>query len=749
MSVKNITPSLIKRVAPYRGARSSDSWNDTIDELATDIGGITSQWNTEIVPLLAGLPDGTVDANLNAFTKGLDGAQLYVDQNATVNTDNGEYWDIANSRPITTKETFDSIKSTIDNNYVTLTSLISDAVSGLTQEQKNAIGLEIFADDFVFSGVSMYTRGFTNQYNVQQLATDIYGGSVTPDGTGNPALTNSVKEMLGNLLLEHNGSWSGDAVVSHSIVNSDVAAGADIAQVKIDHSLVYNDSYAGVVANLEDDLNKLRTLVKGVKGTTAWDAAVSPGYSGGPTAMLSHLADHGTGVATATNPHGYKLEDIDQTNYLRDFTGQNTSDQNAPVYLSFNAISIQGASLETALNDIDDEIGTIQTGIAGNDTDIAELESFTGVDLTAAVFPDYGGDANYATGSLENAIELIDDVLFEAAADILVLEGSSFGADITALQGDVTDIRSFIGAVDGDTAPTYTSALIVTQSTPLESAVGELDSQLNTTNIAAGLNSSNLDSHVLDTGNPHAASTLLDLPHKYGYTSVVSGGPFLPTLEHWASDVEVEDFYAEFTESTVEMVLHEINSKVDEANVKGEGWNDLTVGGLAVETKGSDPPDLAELRNGMYLFAFAGTGATVEQAFTSFHILHDYKAGTKLYPHVHWTHNTATPSGDVHWQLDYIVAKGHDLGTFGAPTTITLTDTALPQYTHQIIETTEGNAISSTNIEPDTVILFRLYRDPANGSDTFENDAFLVQLDLHYESDGRKTNEKTSPFTKI
>jgi hypothetical protein len=94
------------------------------------------------------------------------------------------------------------------------------------------------------------------------------------------------------------------------------------------------------------------------------------------------------------------------------------------------------------------------------------------------------------------------------------------------------------------------------------------------------------------------------------------------------------------------------------------------------------------------------------------------------------------------------VARGHDLGTFPAPTTVTLQDTALAQYTHHIIETTEGNAIPSTNVEPDSVILFRIYRDPAHANDTFENDAFLVNFDLHFEADGQRTNEKVSPFTK-
>ena len=54
------------------------------------------------------------------------------------------------------------------------------------------------------------------------------------------------------------------------------------------------------------------------------------------------------------------------------------------------------------------------------------------------------------------------------------------------------------------------------------------------------------------------------LLHKYGYTTDLSGGPSLPaTGQHYATDIEVEDFYSEFTEATVEMVLHELNLKVE------------------------------------------------------------------------------------------------------------------------------------------------------------------------------------------
>ena len=182
--------------------------------------------------------------------------------------------------------------------------------------------------------------------------------------------------------------------------------------------------------------------------------------------------------------------------------------------------------------------------------------------------------------------------------------------------------------------------------------------------------------------------------------------------------------------------------------VPGRGWNDYLTSGLALPKGGSGQPTLKTFRGAIKQLAFTGTGGSTEESWTNIHILHDYTDGTKAYPHVHWSHNNASPSGDVVWKIAYSVSKGHSAGVFSAETIVTLQQTADAQYTHQIIETTEPNAIAATNLEPDTVIMMRIYRDPTDGNDDFEDDAFLLFIDLHIESDGNLTNEKITPFTK-
>ncbi len=178
------------------------------------------------------------------------------------------------------------------------------------------------------------------------------------------------------------------------------------------------------------------------------------------------------------------------------------------------------------------------------------------------------------------------------------------------------------------------------------------------------------------------------------------------------------------------------------------GWNDFIFPGLTFPRTASNAPVVAVFRGTLDMISFENGGAQPKETWAQIHVLHDYIDGTKIFPHIHWAHSVASPSGDVKWQIDYSVSKGHSGGIFPAPTTISLIQTAAAQYTHQIIETTTANAIPAAELEPDSVIMFRVYRDSSDPEDTFANDAFLIYFDIHYQSDLTLTNEKIRAFTK-
>ena len=116
--IAQIQIQLQKRIARARGQTSSASYNDTIDEISHDFANFANQWNNSLVPLMADLPDSTVDSAIDAFTNGLSGATMYIDADATL-AYHSSYYNTTEERPNTVYEQFVSI-------YTQMTSMQED-----------------------------------------------------------------------------------------------------------------------------------------------------------------------------------------------------------------------------------------------------------------------------------------------------------------------------------------------------------------------------------------------------------------------------------------------------------------------------------------------------------------------------------------------------------------------------------------------------------------------------------------------
>ena len=174
-------------------------------------------------------------------------------------------------------------------------------------------------------------------------------------------------------------------------------------------------------------------------------------------------------------------------------------------------------------------------------------------------------------------------------------------------------------------------------------------------------------------------------------------------------------------------------------------YDDYVISGLALKLRGVTDPDLVEFRNGLFLYAFDG-GTRVEEAYFSLHVLHGIKQGTTPTFHVHWSQNVASPSGNVKWQIDYSMAKGYGVSAFPAPTTLSVVQACPTQYYHMITDDDEMPLADITELEPDTLILGRIYRDPTDAEDTSTDDAFLIQIDMHYQRDKLGTSDRNRVF---
>lgn len=113
-----------KRNARKRGPTSSDNYNDSIDELAHDLAELSGQWNNRIVPFSSTVPDGSVDAAVDAFSNGLDGQNLYTDADSSASA-NPSYFNTAQSRPNTVFEQFQDVYTQVLDLEESLTNLIN------------------------------------------------------------------------------------------------------------------------------------------------------------------------------------------------------------------------------------------------------------------------------------------------------------------------------------------------------------------------------------------------------------------------------------------------------------------------------------------------------------------------------------------------------------------------------------------------------------------------------------------------
>lgn len=179
-------------------------------------------------------------------------------------------------------------------------------------------------------------------------------------------------------------------------------------------------------------------------------------------------------------------------------------------------------------------------------------------------------------------------------------------------------------------------------------------------------------------------------------------------------------------------------------------WNDLMVFPDATTKGGSNPPEWGSVfkknaggtSQGVYLWMFSPT--IEEELYITVQIPHDYKVGSDLHPHVHWTTATGTPSGsDVVWGIEYtIAAVGGTFPNTGILTSNTLvTECGTPSGTGQHL-ISPFSPVSGAGLGISSVLICRLFRVAGDAADTFPNTVGLLGFDIHYEQDTQGSREQ-------
>lgn len=168
------------------------------------------------------------------------------------------------------------------------------------------------------------------------------------------------------------------------------------------------------------------------------------------------------------------------------------------------------------------------------------------------------------------------------------------------------------------------------------------------------------------------------------------------------------------------------------ANGDATTWQDINLSGSSLATGSAAPGKVALDSSNILAYAFSGTNVTPDELHGSFEILHDYKEGTTIYPHVHWCPTTAG-AGNVKWQLEYIWINGS--GTFSSPTTVANTVSAGGVAWVEMRTPLPSTGISGSGKTMGSRFAFRLFRDAADAADTYAASAALLDIGIHYERD--------------
>jgi len=172
-------------------------------------------------------------------------------------------------------------------------------------------------------------------------------------------------------------------------------------------------------------------------------------------------------------------------------------------------------------------------------------------------------------------------------------------------------------------------------------------------------------------------------------------------------------------------------------------WNDLTVPAFSARP-GPTAPDFQNSPafggdSTLYYLSFNGAGSTpVEEVYFTVQMPHDWKEGSDIYPHVHFSPTDSnggdTNSRTVRWKLTYQWVNVD--GTFGSSATINMDKAFVPNtsvWAHLLAGT--ASPVSGSGKTISSMLVCRLFRDPADAADDYPQDAAFLYFDIHYEGD--------------
>lgn len=144
---------------------------------------------------------------------------------------------------------------------------------------------------------------------------------------------------------------------------------------------------------------------------------------------------------------------------------------------------------------------------------------------------------------------------------------------------------------------------------------------------------------------------------------------------------------------------------------------------------------------GVYTFTFEDVSASSEQeVYFSVQLPHNWKEGTAILPHVHWSPQTTGKTGAVVWGLEYTWVNYVAASPITFPATTIITNTSITvngstdQDKHLL---TQIGTITPDNTQNkiSSILMCRFFRKSGDAADTYNGNAAVLSVDFHYEID--------------
>jgi hypothetical protein len=207
--------------------------------------------------------------------------------------------------------------------------------------------------------------------------------------------------------------------------------------------------------------------------------------------------------------------------------------------------------------------------------------------------------------------------------------------------------------------------------------------------------------------------------------------------------VNSEENDLEFSEGTVNNKFGDSNNYSefeDDGTLTFKGnatvWNDIITNVANLRT-GNTAPTFSAFTGGIYGLRFDVSKA--DEVHGSIEIPHDYKEGSDLVVHAHWS-PTTTNTGNIVFGFEYSLAG--DNSVFSVASNVTSIPTASPGTVNKLIRQ-NLLTISGLGIKIGNIITFRFYRQNG-GTDTYTGNAFVHSIGIHYECDTVGSRQITS-----